>query len=164
MVLYINASVRNESRTHQLALDLLAGLGEYTELRLRDMDLKPLSEDSLAKRTALVDAGDYSDSMFNLAKQFAGADTIVISAPLYDGSFPALLKIYLENIYVTGLVSKYDENGQPVGFCKAKKLYYVSTAGGPYVSTFGYDYIKALATQCFGIPETELIYKDMLDI
>lgn len=51
---------------------------------------------------------------------------------LGDLSFPARLKIYLENIYVTGIVSKYDENGRPRGLCRAERLYYVTTAGGPF--------------------------------
>ena len=50
-------------------------------------------------------------------------DIIVIGAPFWDLSFPAILKIFIENIYVTGLVTKFGENGKPVGLCKAKKLY-----------------------------------------
>ena len=88
----------------------------------------------------------------------------MISAPFWDLSFPAILKTYLENIYVTGLVSEYDESGIPRGLCRAKKLYYVTTAGGPYLPDYSYDYIRALATVCFGIPETELIKTEMLDV
>ena len=41
--------------------------------------------------------------MFDLASQFQQADEIVIAAPYWDLSFPAILKLYLENIYVTGV-------------------------------------------------------------
>ena len=41
------------------------------------------------------------------------ADTIVIAAPFWDFSFPAALKIYIENIYVTGIVSRYGSDGRP---------------------------------------------------
>ena len=75
-----------------------------------------------------------------------------------------ILKTYIENIYITGLVSKYGEDGRPVGLCKASKLYYVTTAGGPYEGTYSYDYIKDLAVGAFGIKDTELIYAEMLDI
>ena len=34
--------------------------------------------------------------MFDLAGQFAGADTIVIAAPFWDLSFPAALKQYMQ--------------------------------------------------------------------
>lgn len=165
MILYINSCVREESRTHRIACALLEKLGgAYTELKLETAGLQPLNGAALAQRTAYIDAGDYSDHMFDAAKQFAAADVIVISAPFWDYSFPALMKVYLENIYVTGIVSRYGPDGIPVGLCSAKKLYYVTTAGGPYVPDFSYDCVKALAQMAFGIPETELIVAEMLDV
>ncbi len=165
MTLYINCCVREESRTDRLARAVLKMLGgDITELNLYRENLKPLDRDTLNKRTALIERGDYSDPMFDYAKQFASADTIVIAAPYWDLSFPATLKIYIENIYVTGIVSEYDENGMPVGLCKAKELYYVTTAGGPYDPTYSYGYIESLAKNFFGIPTTHLVKAEMLDI
>ena len=146
MTLYINCCVREESRTDRLALAVLQKLGgDFTELKLYGENLKPLDSEMLNKRTALIEQGDYSDQMFDYAKQFAGADTIVLAAPYWDLSFPATLKTYIENIYVTGIVSAYNENGMPVGLCKAKELYYITTAGGPYDPTYSYGYIESLA-------------------
>ena len=88
----------------------------------------------------------------------------MIAAPFWDLSFPAILKLYIENIYITGIVSEYTENGMPHGLCKAKKLYYVTTAGGPYNPDFSYGYIKSLVTDYFGIKDTELVMQDMLDV
>ena len=164
MVLYINACVRDESRTDRLAKKLLGSLGDYTELKLSEENLKPLDKDTLEYRSELIAKGQFDNDMFKYARQFADADIIVISAPFWDLSFPAILKTYIENIYITGLVSKYGEDGRPVGLCKASKLYYVTTAGGPYVGKYSYDYIKDLAMGAFGIKETELIYAEMLDI
>ena len=164
MVLYINACVRDESRTDRLAKKLLGSLGDYTELKLSEENLKPLDKDTLEYRSELIAKGQFDNDMFKYARQFADADIIVISAPFWDLSFPAILKTYIENIYIIGLVSKYGEDGRPVGLCKASKLYYVTTAGGPYVGKYSYDYIKDLAMGAFGIKETELIYAEMLDI
>ena len=165
MNLFINSCVRDCSRTERIARALLEKLGGgYTELKLETADFAPLTGETLARRTALIDAGDYADPMFDAAKQFAAADVIVIAAPFWDYSFPALLKNYLENIYVTGIVSRYGPDGIPVGLCSAKKLYYVTTAGGPYVPDFSYNCVKALAQMAFGIPETELIAAEMLDV
>ena len=165
MTLYINCCVREESRTERLAKAVLRKLaGEFTELNLYEENLKPLDRDTLNKRTALIEQGDYSDPMFDHAKQFASADTIVIAAPYWDLSFPSTLKIYIENIYVTGIVSAYDESGMPVGLCKAKELYYITTAGGPYDPTYSYGYIESLAKSFFGIPTTHLVKAEMLDI
>ena len=164
MVLYINACVRDESRTDRLAKKLLGSLGDHTELKLSEENLKPLDKDTLEYRSELIAKGQFDNDMFKYARQFADADIIVISAPFWDLSFPAILKTYIENIYITGLVSKYGDDGRPVGLCKASKLYYVTTAGGPYVGKYSYDYIKDLAMGAFGIKETELIYAEMLDI
>lgn len=158
MILYINSCVRSSSRTVRLARAFLKRLGEeYIELFLPELDLQPLSEQALIKRTALIERGDYSDLMFRYAKQFAAAERIVIAAPFWDGSFPAVLKLYLENIYVTGIVSRYGSDGIPIGMCKANELIYVTTAGGPYTRDYSFNYIKALATNCFGIEAVRLI-------
>ncbi len=162
MILFVNCCPRENSRTKRLAKKLLEKLGEYEEINPEG--LAPLDRERLDYRTALVERGDFSDDIFRYAKQFAGADTIVIAAPFWDLSFPSVLKIYIENIYVTGIVSKYDENGAPKGLCKARKLYYVTTAGGDYDGRFSFDYLKALAEDYFGIAETVLIKAEKLDI
>ena len=165
MTLYINCCVRKESRTNRLAKAVLQKLGEdYTELKLYEENLRPLDLENLHHRTELIEQEEYSDTMFNCAKQFANADTIVIAAPYWDLSFPAPLKIYIENIYVTGIVSAYNENGFPVGLCKANDLYYVTTAGGPYDPTYSYGYLESLTKNFFGIPKTHLVKAEMLDI
>ena len=165
MILYINSCVRSSSRTNRLARAFLKKLGEeFFELFLPELGLQPLSEQILEKRTTLIGRGDYSDPMFQYAKQFAAAERIVIAAPFWDGSFPAVLKLYLENIYVTGIVSRYGSDGRPIGMCKADELIYVTTAGGPYTRDYSYDYIKALATNCFGIESVRLIMAENLDI
>lgn len=163
--LYINACVREDSRTNRIAQALLRKIGEpYEELYLPGAHLLPLDNPTLIKRTELIEKNDYSNSMFDYAKAFAQADIIVIAAPFWDLSFPAVLKTYLENIYVTGIVSEYGADGRPHGLCQAKKLYYVVTAGGAYTPDYSYNYIKELATVHFGIPETELIAAEMLDV
>lgn len=165
MTLYINACVRGDSRTGRIARALLNKLGwDYEELFLPDLNLHPLDEETLNRRTQLIESGQYDDPLFAYAKQFASADTIVIAAPFWDLSFPAILKTYLESIYVIGIVSEYSADGQPHGLCRADKLYYVTTAGGPYTPDYSYDYIRVLTTVCFGIKETELIKAEMLDI
>lgn len=136
---------------------------EYEELKLYEENLTPLTKETLEKRMKFIEDKDYSSPIFKYAKQFAKANIIVISAPYWDLSFPAELKIYIENIYVIGITSKYGADGVPIGLCNAKKLYYVTTAGGSYLPDYSYNYIKDLA-KCFGIMETELIKAEMLDI
>ena len=110
MVLYVNSCVREDSRTDAIARAVLKKLGgDYRELYLPGENLQPLSRETLNKRSALVQKADYSDPLFRYAKQFAAADKIVISAPYWDLSFPALLKIYIE----TSTLSALSRNSMP---------------------------------------------------
>ena len=165
MILYVNCCARENSRTDILAREVIKRTGdEVVELNLYKENLKSLDGKAVAKRDSLAAAGNFSDPMFDYAKQFMSADTIVIGAPFWDYSFPSLLKTYIENVFCVGLISVYDENGVPHGTCKAKKLYYVSTAGGPFIPEYSYEWIKAVVTRSFGIPETQLIYAENLDL
>lgn len=182
MILFVNACVRKESRTKILADRLLAKLKEDTkcnpendikntaenvieELRLEEMSFPAADEAFLQKRDALLAAGKFEEPLFAPARQFASADTIVIAAPYWDLSFPAALKQYIEQVNVVGITFEYTPEGFPRGLCRAKKLYYVMTAGGPYVpEEFGYGYVKALAQNFYGIQDVELIKAVGLDI
>ena len=166
MILFVNACVRDKSRTLILASRLLNTLeGDVKEVRLEDMDFPVVDEDFIDHRDSLIRSGKYDDPMFELGRDFAKADTIVIAAPYYDLSFPAMLKQYFEQINVVGLTFAYTEKGTPVGLCKAKDLYYVTTAGGPVISdAFGFGYVKALAETFYGIDHVYQIKAEGLDI
>ena len=164
MTLFINCCPRDNSRTEFLARKLLAKLGEYEEINPEKEHIQPLNRERLEYRTELINKNDYSDGIFKYAKQFSAADKIVIAAPFWDLSFPAILKIYIENIFVIGIVSRYSDDGKPQGLCKATDLYYVTTAGGAYNEKYSFEYIKDLAENCFGIKKTHLIKAEMLDI
>lgn len=166
MILFINACVRTGSRTKFLADTLLSKLGEdVTEVTLSDMTFPRVDEDFLKKRDALIAAGEFDDPMFDLARQFAKAEKIVIAAPFWDLSFPADLKQYIEQINVTGITFTYSEEGVPKGLCHAEKLYYITTAGGDYFpEEFGFGYVKALCQGFYGIMDVDLIKATGLDI
>ena len=105
MTLYINACPREESRTERLARAYLAHISDVTELNVYDQPLVPLDRKRLAHRESLIAGGKWHDPMFDYAHQFADADDIIIAAPYWDLGFPAQLKTYNENIYLTGIVS-----------------------------------------------------------
>ena len=50
MLLFINACVRKDSRTRQLAERILSSAGEVTEIRLTDLDFPKVDEAFLLKR------------------------------------------------------------------------------------------------------------------
>ncbi len=166
MILFIDACVREESRTRGLAEKAVKLMGgEITRVNLFEENLMPLDGESLKKREACISRADYSDEMFRLAKQLKEADEILIAAPYWDLSFPAVLKCYIEMICVNGLTFAYNEQGIPEGLCRAKRLIYITTAGGFIPEkNFGFDYLKQLFADYFGITESVYIKAEGLDI
>lgn len=164
--LFIDACPRTHSRTRKLAQVLLQKLsGELEHLVLANEQFPDLDEQGIIHRTEDCRTGNFSDAKYEYAKRFADADNIVIAAPFWDLSFPASLKKYIETISVVGITFRYSEEGVPVGLCKAKKLIYVTTAGGRILNDeFGYGYIKALATGMYGIPECVMYKAENLDV
>lgn len=168
-ILYIDASVRPDSRTKRLAHHFFKEIEELNanvkEIYLTNECIPPLNRESLEHRTRLSEEQNFDEPIFHYAKEYSNADMIVISAPYWDLSFPATLKTYIEAINVVGLAFVYNEKGQPVGLCNAKKLIYITTAGGKILSDeYGYGYIKELALKYHGIKETEYIKAEELDI
>ena len=165
-ILFINACVRTESRTHKLAEKVLQKLnGRVTEINLENENIVPLTQKSLIERSKLIEQERYDDDVFfKYAKQFAQAEIIVIAAPFWDLSFPALLKCYIEAINIVGITFKYTSHGIE-SLCRAKKLFYVTSAGGTIVDdSFGFGYIKALAKTLYGISDVQMFKAEGLDI
>lgn len=164
--LFINSCIRENSRTRVLAEHLLNKLdSSVTEICLtREKDLFPLDADSLALRDELIRRGETDHPMLHRAKQFAEADCIVVAAPFWDLGFPALLKTYLEQVTVCGLTFRYTPEGIPEGLCKAKQLFYITTAGGPIAADYGFRYLRDLSEIYYGIRKTVCFQAENLDI
>lgn len=165
-ILFLDACVRPNSRTRELAQVVLENLqGDVQKIDLYEENLPPLDLQTMKKRDDAARCGEYEDPVFAQALQFAQADIIVIAAPYWDLMFPAVLKTYLERITVSGITFRYTEEGRPEGLCRAKKLYYVTTAGG-YLGeqSFGFAYVQALANGFYGIDDVRCISAQGLDI
>lgn len=174
-VLYINACVRGEaSRTARLAnafFDRLKETAPETEVTERNlMLLNPLFLNyfSFKQREELLREGSYDHFTFDLANEFAKADRIVIAAPFWDLSFPAVLRTYFENVAISGISFKVTAEGY-VGLCRAKKLLFLTTRGGDYTKPpmseleMGERYIHSLCGM-LGIADFQCISADGLDI
>lgn len=165
MVLFVNGCVREQSRTLDLAKTVLARESdEIEQVCLYPDGPEGLSAATLCQRDELLAEKAYDHPMFRWAKQFAQADTIVIAAPYWDLMFPARVRAYMEEVTVSGITFVYGENGIPQGLCRAKRLIYVTTAGGPIFQNFGFEYISALANSFYGISDVRLVKAEGLDI
>ncbi len=165
-LLYINACVRPQSRTDVLADYLISRIkpDKITKLNLATLDLTPLSNADLQRREYLMSEQIYDDEMFALARTFAAADMIVISAPFWDLSFPSVLKVFVEHVNVNKIVFQYSSAGKIEPLCRAKKLYYVTTKGGYMPDDYGFKYIEALCRNLYGIEDITLIKAEGLDV
>ena len=165
-ILYVNATVRPDSRTKRIARYLLDRIpAEKKIINLEEEDIRPLNNELLELRTRLTAEEEFDNAIFHYAKDYADADMIIIVAPYWDLSFPAMLKNYIETINVNGIVFRYTDKGDVEGLCKAKKLIYITTSGGKIVSDeYGFGYIKELAQNFHGIDDVEYIKAEELDI
>lgn len=84
---------------------------------------------------------DFSDQLISELQQ---ANTVVITAPMYNFSIPSSLKAWNDHIARAGTTFKYTENG-PVGLLTDKKVYLIVTTGGVHeagVTDFITPYMK----------------------
>lgn len=170
-VLYIDCCIRREqSRTRMVAeafLEELEAQGGYQIecLCLMDEPLAPLTEGFFAQRERLLTENKRDHHRFRYAHQFSQADRVVIAAPFWDLGFPALLKIYIENVCVDSITFRTDETGT-FGLCKAKRLLFLTTRGGDYTASpleMGGRYLEALC-DFWGIPRFDVVAANSLDL
>lgn len=169
-LLFIDACISTHgSRTKRLCATYIEEfLNQHPQTQLQTVILRqgrvePLTKKTIIERDEYVVKKEWSNPMFDLAKQFKEADYIVIGTPYWDLSFAAVLKIYIENITVADLTFKATDEGF-IGLCNGKKMVYITTAGG-YIGNknFGYDYMCGMADM-YGIPQKEFYMAEALDI
>ena len=114
----IDACVRqSESRTLRIAAPLIEALSRrytVTRFRLPEMDIVPLTPALYAGRGN----GEIPSWAADAARAIADADRILIAAPFWDMSFPAVLKCFFEQTSLFDIT--FTDNGTTcVGLCKA---------------------------------------------
>lgn len=164
-ILFVNACFRNNSRTLELAKTYLEGKNaDIIEVKLGDMELPVLNTVNTEKYCNACATRDFSDPMFAFGKQFAEADEIIIAAPFWNLSIPAHLHVYLELVCSQGATFDIDAQGNYHSLCKAQKLTYITTAGGPIQEDHAWTYVRDLATVFWNIKELEYHKAEGLDI
>ena len=169
--LYIDCCIRGEqSRTKKLAEAFLAAYGAREDvslerLTLMDEPLIPFSNGFFWQREQLLERGEFDHPRFRYAHQFQQAERVIIAAPFWDLSFPALLKVYIENLCVQGITFDCNEQNGCFGVCRAEKMLFLTTRGGAMEGSpmdNGTKYLSDMA-KFFGIPQFSHIAADALD-
>ena len=97
-----------------------------------------------------------------IVEQYAAADKYVFVSPMWNFSFPPLLKAYIDAVCIAGKTFKYTENG-PVGLLTEKKAIHIQASGGVYSEgpaagfESGHSYLKKIM-QFHGVPSFEGIF------
>ena len=156
------------SRTKRLLEAFRAALPEtYTQeyLNLEAEQLRYFTEAYMDERQKRLEENELTHPRFRYAHQFAEADLIVIAAPFWDLSFPALLKVYIEQVSLDGITFT-TATGALTGSCRASHMVFLTTRGGFYTGDaqeMGSRYLDALHT-FFGIGAYTCIAADGMDV
>lgn len=170
--LYIDCCIRGQqSRTKKLAEAFLFAYAaredvSITRLTLMDEPIIPFQDGFFWQREGLIEQNELNHPRFRYAHQFQQADRVIIAAPFWDLSFPALLKVYIENVNVQGITFDCNEKNGCFGICRASKMLFFTTRGGALEGNpmdNGTKYLADMA-KFFGIPSFDHIAADGLDL
>ena len=168
-VLFVDCCIRRgDSNTKTLAESFLSTLPQdctVTRLDLMAEELPYFKDSYFAQRETLLAENRREHPRFRYAHQFAQADLIVIAAPFWDLSFPALLKVYIEQISVDGITFGSTADGLR-GLCRASDMIFLTTRGGFYTGSameMGSRYLDALH-DFFGIGRYACIAADGMNV
>ena len=172
-LLYIKANIKNEgeSRTFKVSDSFVEEYkknnpeDEIITLDLYKENIDFLRHDDLGKLFGPKDEESKNNSILKYAYQFADVDKYIIAAPMWNLSFPAILKAYIDYVSVSGITFKYTAEG-PVGLLNNKKAVHIVSRGGGYDNSpyeMGDRYLRTILG-FFGIKDIETIAIDNLDV
>lgn len=97
-----------------------------------------------------------------IVDQYVAADKYVFVTPMWNFSFPPVMKAYIDAVCIAGKTFKYTETG-PVGLLKDKKAIHIQASGGVYshgpaaAIESGHSYLGKIM-QFHGVPSFEGIF------
>lgn len=175
-VLYIKANAKNEgeSRTFRISDQFIKDYkalnpeDEIITLDLGKEGIDFLPTGKLNEVTGAQPGSGKDHPVLKYAYQFLEADKIVVAAPFWNLSIPAILKAYIDYITINNITFSYTAQG-PVGNCLGKKAVHIVTRGGYYsrepLSNFemGDRYLRTIFG-FFGILDFKTLVAEGLDV
>ncbi|MBB5173702.1 FMN-dependent NADH-azoreductase [Texcoconibacillus texcoconensis] len=176
-VLYITANPKTEEDSFSKAAGN-AFINTYKEIQPNDeviyLDLfkeyVPQIDEDVFSAWGKLDAGSEFNTLSEkeqkklarlneLNEQFIEADKYVFVTPLWNFSFPPVMKAYIDAVAVAGKTFKFTEEG-PVGLLTNKKAIHIQASGGFYSEgpaaemEIGHRHLSNIM-KFFGVPSFE---------
>jgi len=177
-ILFVHSSARGSaSASRQLAEHFKAAAisagAAVSEIDLAAHKPQPLDEATLGAFFTPVEQQSAEQAQLVKASEqyiegLLAADTLVISAGMYNFSLPSTLKAYLDQTLRAGRTFRYTENG-PEGLVKGKKAVLILTMGGVYSQApmssmdFLTPYLKSVLG-FIGITDVEVVLAEGLAV
>ena len=168
-VLFVNGCNNATSYTHQIAsvfVDEYSKCHKDDDIITRNLyeeDIKFLTIEDINERTKENFDLEPEREIFKYVKEFLEADKIIIAAPFWNLSIPAIMHAYLEHIAVPNITHIPAKQGT-VGLCQSKKVVHIVTRG-IYSSKieYGDSYLRAFFAT-LGIKDFRTIALEGTDI
>lgn len=179
-VLYITAHPHNETQSYSMAvgkafIDTYKGVNPGDEVVHLDLYKEniPYIDADVFSGWGKLRSGQAFDQLSaeekakvgrlnELSEQFIAADKYIFVTPLWNFSFPPVMKAYLDSVAVAGKTFKYTEKG-PIGLLTDKKALHIQARGGFYSEgpaaqmEMGHRYISIMMS-FFGVPTLEGLF------
>lgn len=163
-LIFIDCTMRAESRTRKIAIPLVEELGKRYDIetiRLDGAGFPAVGSKILHDR----DNGIVPEEYAEMSRRIAAADRLVIAAPFWDMSFPSALKVFFENMSLFHITFDSD-NTHCYGLCKCQKVLYITTRGMNIHTGDLFEqatpYIRALSA-LWGLGELHVISAENMD-
>jgi len=152
---------------------------EIKKMDLFQLDFAQMDADLVSARGKLAGYGYTLDQlseqerekilkMHSLADEFISYDYYVFVSPMWNLNSPAVLKAFLDNLFVSGKTFAHTPNG-PKGLLSGKRAIHIQTRGGQYTGTpmeemeSGDRYLK-IALRFLGIEVMKTVIAEGLDL
>ena len=144
---------------------------------LFNVDLPSVAGDNIEAKYSLM-AGSKLDQHHELSwrqieeniESFLDADIYLLSVPMWNFSIPYALKYYIDAIVQPNYLFRYNEQGQPEGLVKGKKMICMTSRGGDYSENspfHAYDFLEPYLRAIFGfvgITDIQFINAQPMDV
>ena len=123
VIAIIDSTIREKSRTRDILEGIIGAFNnvEFKYYNLNSFDIDVTNARSFPKKSMNV-------FFYNVAKEIANADGIIVAAPFWDMTYPALLKAFIEKISILDVMFA-DGPTECIGLSKNHFMLYITTRG-----------------------------------